>query len=276
MTKKQYIIMAAAILVPFILAFGFIGILHISQDNTVQARTHNAREEIEPTPSISDQNSLEDKEPEATSSIPIEKTEDKSLYTINYEDIELPFTEIAKLNKYVCIIQTDYTLGSGVIINNQGYILTNYHVVNEGNISVAFQDENYYINSDFIEAKLIDYSEADDIALIHVDGLSLDGFIEFAPKDKITLGEKVVTIGSSEGLFNTLSFGHITGLREAHNGKYIQTDAAISMGNSGGALLNKKGQLIGITSFKLLKGENLNFALSNEIILNFLDTVEIE
>lgn len=75
------------------------------------------------------------------------------------------------------------------------------------------------------------------------------------------IGDRVYAIGSPGGLTNSLSEGLISGLRQSGNVKLIQTTAAISPGSSGGGLFNRAGQLIGITTFKLARGENLNFAV---------------
>ncbi len=251
MNAKQFLLVLLGFTLPFIIIFGTF-LVFFSFINPPKAIVDDTHYNVENTHNN-------------------EKLIKKELYTVSYEDEELLDTEISELIKYVCKVETDQGIqGSGVLISDNGYIITNYHVVEKGNISVTFQDEKGN-ESDLKPAKLITYNADDDIALLHVDDLMKDGFIMFAPEDSIKLGEKVVAIGSSKGLINTLSFGNVTGLRD----EYIQTDAAVSPGNSGGALLNQKGQLIGITTSKVIGGENLNFALSIGVIMDFLDEIDI-
>jgi len=270
MNAKLFILIVIAIVIPSVLGL-FISWM-FADINIGRAQVNDNYNDVRYTPSVTHNIALMSEENDIATIPP--KVKNK-LYTVSYDDKELLDTEIAELKKYVCMIMTSsWIQGSGVLINDEGYILTNYHVVNTGSIWVDFQDGDDS-NSKFLhmKAKLIDFDENEDIALIKVENLSLDGYIKFAPVNSIKLGEPVVSIGSSQGLINTLSFGHVTALRPYNDGNIIQTDAAISAGNSGGALLNKKGQLIGITSFKITGGENLNFAISNEKLMHFLDKV---
>lgn len=271
MSFKEFILVVTAIVIPSVL--GLFASLIFADINRGRAQVYDNYTEVQYTPIATNNILLVSNKTDNTDSI-VSK-EGKRLYTVDYDGKELLDTEIVELKKYVCMILTSSgKQGSGVLINNKGYILTNYHVVDRGSIWVGFQDgdpsSDKYIE---MRAKLIDYDINEDVALIHVDNLALGGFIKFAPENSIKLGEQVVSIGSSQGLINTLSFGHVTAIRPYNDGNIIQTDAAISAGNSGGALLNKKGQLIGITSFKLNSGENLNFAISSEKIMKFLDNV---
>ncbi|AEV68495.1 S1C family serine protease [Acetivibrio clariflavus] len=271
MNAKLFVLIVSAIVIPSILGL-FISLI-FADINIGNAQVNDNYIDVKYTPLVSHNVALMSEETETTSTTP-PKVKNK-LYSVSYDDKELLDTEIAELKKYVCMILTSSGVqGSGVLINDEGYILTNYHVVNRGSIWVDFQDgEDSGTKFLHMKAKLIDFDKNEDIALIHVDNLSLGGYIKFAPENSIKLGEQVVSIGSSQGLINTLSFGHVTALRPYNDGNVIQTDAAISAGNSGGALLNKKGQLIGITTFKITGGENLNFAISNEKLMRFLDKV---
>lgn len=271
MNVKLYILIVTAIVIPSIL--GLFTSLIFADITRGRAQVYDNYTEVQYTP-IATNNivSVSDKTDNTDSIVP---KEEKKLYTVDYDESELLDTEIAELKKYVCIILTSSgKQGSGVLINDEGYILTNYHVVDRGGIWVGFQDGDH-LDDKFIEmrAKLIAYDKDNDLALIRADNLTMGGYIKFAPENSIKLGEQVVSIGSSQGLINTLSFGHVTAIRPYSDGKFIQTDAAISAGNSGGALLNKKGKLIGITSFKHNGGENLNFAISGEKIMKFLDKI---
>ena len=141
--------------------------------------------------------------------------------------------------------------GSGVIVRPDGYIVTNNHVVaNATSIEVTLNDNKTY------EAKIVGTDPVTDVALIKVDATDLP-FIEFADSDKLRLGEWVLAIGSPMGeeLRSTITAGIVSakGRSMPSNGEFkiesfIQTDAAVNPGNSGGALVNKQGQLVGINT----------------------------
>ncbi len=141
------------------------------------------------------------------------------------------------------------SLGSGIIISKDGYILTNNHVVEKGeNIKVQFSDNKEY------DAEIIGSDPKTDVALIKVDAKNLTP-IKMGNSDKIRVGEWVLAIGSpfSGSLSQTVTQGIISatgrssvGLNDYEN--FIQTDAAINPGNSGGALVNLDGELIGMNS----------------------------
>jgi len=141
------------------------------------------------------------------------------------------------------------SLGSGIIISKDGYILTNNHVVEKGdNIKVQLSDNKEY------EAEIIGTDRETDVALIKVDAKNLNP-IEMGDSEDIRVGEWVLAIGSpfSGNLSQTVTQGIISatgrssvGLNDYEN--FIQTDAAINPGNSGGALVNLDGELIGMNS----------------------------
>lgn len=141
------------------------------------------------------------------------------------------------------------SLGSGIIISKDGYILTNNHVVEKGdNIKVQFSDNKEY------DAEIIGADRETDVALIKVDAKGLKP-LKMGDSDDIRVGEWVLAIGSpfSGNLSQTVTQGIISatgrssvGLNDYEN--FIQTDAAINPGNSGGALVNLDGELIGMNS----------------------------
>ncbi|WP_312203844.1 trypsin-like peptidase domain-containing protein, partial [Mixta calida] len=140
-------------------------------------------------------------------------------------------------------------LGSGVIIDAQkGYVLTNNHVVNGANkISVQLSDGREY------DARLIGRDEQTDIALIQLQGASNLTQVKVADSDQLRVGDFAIAIGNPFGLGQTATSGIISALgRSGLNleglENFIQTDAAINRGNSGGALVNLNGELIGINT----------------------------
>ena len=148
--------------------------------------------------------------------------------------------------------------GSGIIYSQDGYIITNYHVIQSAvendtaKITVTLpNDENEY------EAKIIGGDETTDLAVIKIDKTGLTA-AEFGESSNLNVGELVAVIGNPYGkeFANSVTVGYISALNRkltisGRTYNLIQTDAAINAGNSGGALVNNKGQVIGISSAKI-------------------------
>ncbi len=163
------------------------------------------------------------------------------------------------------------TSGSGVVIFEEGYIVTNNHVVNGAtSIKVSFDRADDPV---VYEAKLISQDHRNDLALIKIDGDRPFPALRLGSNDPM-LGETVVAIGNPYGQTHTVSSGIISGLHRdvqasANDGRgtvlsfsnLIQTDAAINFGNSGGPLLNINGELIGINTVVNTGAENIGFAI---------------
>jgi len=136
--------------------------------------------------------------------------------------------------------------GSGVIISTDGYIVTNNHVVDGADeLTVTLSDNKEY------SARIIGADKTTDLALIKIDGKDLPA-IKIANSDDVKIGEWVLAIGNPLGLNNTVTAGIISAKARTlgANGveSFIQTDAAINAGNSGGALVNTRGELVGINA----------------------------
>ncbi|WP_302568406.1 Do family serine endopeptidase [Culturomica massiliensis] len=140
--------------------------------------------------------------------------------------------------------------GSGVIISDDGYIITNNHVIKDADkIVVVLNDKKEY------EAKLIGQDPITDIALLKIDGKNL-AYVEYGNSDEVALGEWVLAVGNPYNLTSTVTAGIISakardlGMSRGQMSleSFLQTDAAINPGNSGGALVNAKGELIGINT----------------------------
>lgn len=145
----------------------------------------------------------------------------------------------------------DYTqqgLGTGFIIDKEGYILTNNHVVEGADkITVKLSDKKEY------EAKVIGLDSKTDLALIKIDGAKDLMPLELGDSDQLEVGDWVIAIGNPFGLDNTVTAGIVSAkyrrnLGTADYEDYIQTDASINQGNSGGPLLNTNGEAVGINS----------------------------
>jgi serine protease DegQ len=143
--------------------------------------------------------------------------------------------------------QPDSSLGSGVIVSDQGLILTNEHVVASADeIEVALADGRK------LAAKVVGTDPDTDLAVLKVEGENLPS-ITFAANEKLNVGDVVLAIGNPFGVGQTVTQGIISALGRNHLGintyeNFIQTDASINPGNSGGALIDSEGNLIGINS----------------------------
>ncbi|MCX7913964.1 MAG: DegQ family serine endoprotease [Thermodesulfovibrionales bacterium] len=138
-------------------------------------------------------------------------------------------------------------LGSGVIVDKNGYILTNNHVIKGADdIRIRLSDRREF------KGKIIGTDPKTDLAVIKIDAERLPT-IKWGDSDKLRVGETVIAIGNPFGLHQTVTSGIISAMGRANVGiadyeDFIQTDAAINPGNSGGALVNTKGELIGINT----------------------------
>lgn len=157
--------------------------------------------------------------------------------------------------------------GSGIILSSDGYIVTNAHVISGGgNVKVALYDQTV------LDGKIIGFDAKTDIGIVKVTpGTTELKVAEFGNSDDVIQGEQVMAIGNPGGLHGSISGGYVSGINRMIRGdstgremNCIQTDAAISPGNSGGALVNMYGQVIGITSSKYVSSsyEGLGFAIA--------------
>ena len=169
--------------------------------------------------------------------------------------------------------QSGSATGSGVIISQDGYILTNNHVVNTASNSSSFYQVSkankitvkLYKSDEAIEAKLVGTDEKTDLAVIKIDKENLPA-ATLGDSDSLKIGEFAMAIGNPLGMESTVTAGIISGLNRTvtvDNVTYhvLQTDAAINSGNSGGALVNSKGEVVGINTLKLSSGEGIGFAI---------------
>ncbi|MFW5618574.1 MAG: trypsin-like peptidase domain-containing protein, partial [Campylobacter hyointestinalis] len=142
--------------------------------------------------------------------------------------------------------QKTSSLGSGVIISSDGYIVTNYHVVEDADeIIVTLLD-----SSKEYKAKIIGVDPKTDLAIVKVDAKNFQA-ISFADSSKLLEGDLVFAIGNPFGVGGSITSGIISGLNKDNIGlnqyeDFIQTDASINPGNSGGALVDSRGALVGI------------------------------
>ena len=155
------------------------------------------------------------------------------------------------------------SLGSGVLINGDGFILTNEHVIAKATkIHVVLSDKQEF------DASVIGADIKSDLAIIKIDSSKSLPYVEMGRSDDLMIGEQVLAIGNPFGLQHTVTTGIISALnRNIRAGKnmiysdFIQVDASINPGNSGGPLLNINGSLIGINTAIYQKAEGIGFAI---------------
>ncbi len=167
----------------------------------------------------------------------------------------------------------DISLGSGFAIAKH-YIITNAHVISdENNTYVACYSETDENNiGDSYTVTVVAMDAALDIAILYLPDIEVTP-LEIADVDTIKEGDKVFAIGTPEGLAFTLTSGSISSkLRVLNNVKYVQTDAAINQGNSGGPLLNEDGRVIGVNTLRLQNTDNIGFAIRIDMVTEFFET----
>ena len=173
--------------------------------------------------------------------------------------------------------------GSGVIFREDGYIITNYHVIadamsgrNGSKIEVFLGDAE----STPYSATVVGYHISADLAVIKINAKNLPK-VDIADSSKLNVGQYVITVGNPGGLefMDSVTYGVISGLdRKATTDDavaLIQTDAAINPGNSGGALVNTKGELVGINSAKIVaeEFEGMGFAIPSNTVVEICDSI---
>ena len=172
--------------------------------------------------------------------------------------------------KKVVTVSTDVSSATGFVVAENGYIITNYHVISDSSIiNVNTYDSRNYA------AEVIGFDSEKDIAILKAD-FDLVPF-ELADSDDVQVGQKVIAIGNPLGLSFTVTEGIVSAVHRAGpNGltAYVQTDVALNPGNSGGPLINKEGKVIGVNNLKVGDGaEALGFALESNALKQAINTI---
>lgn len=177
--------------------------------------------------------------------------------------------ETEEVYNSVFVIHSGQSLGSGFAVG-KNYIITNAHVIDDvENVKV----ESY--NGEIQDGTIVSIDNALDIAVIGISGVSFVP-LEIADLQKISVGDNVYAIGAPNSLAYTLTKGIVSSKdRVAGGQKYIQTDAAINSGNSGGPLLNDDGAVVGVNSYKLSHSEGIGLAIPISTVVSFLENKKI-
>lgn len=172
--------------------------------------------------------------------------------------------------------------GSGVIYTEDGYIITNYHVIEEALNSSNSAVKVTLSNNEEYEAKIVGADETTDIALLKIEAEGLTP-ATFGNSDELSVGEYAIAIGNPLGkeFAGSVTVGYISALNrtitaDGRTYHVIQTDAAINPGNSGGALVNSKGQVVGINTVKISDEsvEGLGFAIPSNYALKIVEELK--
>ena len=206
---------------------------------------------------------------------------------IPYHNAEADDSEIiADVMKSVVLVNVERVdgtgTGSGIILSSDGYVVTNYHVVKDATTIYV----KLYESSDFVKAKLIGFSEHDDVAVIKIDKNGLRPATLVSDCSKCRPGERVYAIGAPEGADYswTVTGGIVSAVNREikiydNSGtlkkklRTIQTDAPVNPGNSGGPLVNAAGQVIGIITLKLDNTAGMGFALPSDGVLELVKAI---
>ncbi|WP_253300090.1 DegQ family serine endoprotease [Wolbachia endosymbiont of Chironomus riparius] len=170
------------------------------------------------------------------------------------------------------------SLGSGFIIDKEGIIVTNHHVIkNAKEITVTTNDGSYF------KAEVLGYDSQTDLAVLKINSDKLLSYVDFGDSDKARVGDSVIAIGNPFGLGSSVSKGIVSARsRDISIGsmtEFIQTDAAINRGNSGGPLFNFSGEVIGINTAIYSPSESggnvgIGFSIPSKVAASIINTLK--
>jgi serine protease Do len=184
---------------------------------------------------------------------------------------------VKTLGSAVVQVRTPEGLGSGFFINPDGFLITDFHVVEgETQISVEVYDlkDGQLGRKSYKQVRIVALNKFGDLALLHIEDKDAPKFVSvpLGEADKLSVGDRVFAIGSPLGLERTVTEGILsTKTRELEGSLYLQTTAQINPGNSGGPLFNLRGEVVGVTNMKITFGEGLGFAIPVESVKHFLN-----
>ena len=169
--------------------------------------------------------------------------------------------------KSVVTVRTDRSIGTGFIVDDSGFVVTNQHVIAGANSIVVLTHDRRQIPAQIMVA-----DSFRDVAILRINANY--PAINFADSDDLRVGNKVIAIGNPLGLAFTVTEGIVSAVdRAGPNGlnEYVQTDVSLNPGNSGGPLIDTQGRLVGINNFKVGDAESLGFALESDALKSAID-----
>jgi serine protease Do len=184
---------------------------------------------------------------------------------------------VTVLGESVVQVRTPSALGSGFIISDEGYLITNFHVI-EGetqiSIEVYHQKNGQLDRKSYKQVRIVAMNKFADLALLRIEDKDAPqfAFVPLGDSDAMAVGERVFAIGSPLGLERTVTEGIVsTKTRQMQGELFLQTTTQINSGNSGGPLFNMRGEVVGVTNMKITFGEGLGFAIPVETVRYFLN-----
>jgi serine protease Do len=184
---------------------------------------------------------------------------------------------VKQIGEAVVQVRTPGGLGSGFFINQDGYLITNFHVIEgetEISVEVYLQRDGQLDRETYKRVKIIAINKFHDLALLQIEDKGAPKFksVTLGSADALSVGDGVFAIGSPLGLERTVTQGILsTKTRQLEGELYLQTSTQINPGNSGGPLFNLAGEVVGVTNMKITFGEGLGFAIPVELVKGFLD-----
>lgn len=184
---------------------------------------------------------------------------------------------VLQLGEAVVQVRTPGALGSGFIINEEGFLITNFHVIEgetEISVEVYHQKSGQLERKAYKQVRIMALNKFDDLALLRIEDKDAPKFarVPVGDSDGLAVGQRVFAIGSPLGLERTVTEGIVSTKTRLLQGKlYLQTTAQINPGNSGGPLFNLAGEVVGVTNMKVASGEGLGFAIPVNAVKFFLD-----
>jgi serine protease Do len=184
---------------------------------------------------------------------------------------------VKQIGESVVQVRTPEGLGSGFFINADGFLITNFHVIEgetEISVEVYRQTDGNLDREIYKQVKIIAINKFHDLALLQIQDRNAPKFkpVTLGSSDALSVGDTVFAIGSPLGLERTVTQGILsTKTRELEGELYLQTSTQINPGNSGGPLFNLAGEVVGVTNMKITFGEGLGFAIPVELVKGFLD-----
>ena len=181
------------------------------------------------------------------------------------------------IGEAVVQVRTPGGLGSGFVINGDGFLITNFHVIEgetEISVEVYHQQAGELLRKTYKQVRIIAINKFADLALLRIEDKDAPKFkyVSLGSTEVLSVGDSVFAIGSPMGLERTVTEGILsTKTRPMAGELYLQTTAQINPGNSGGPLFNMAGEVVGVTNMKITFGEGLGFAIPVEAVKFFLD-----
>jgi serine protease Do len=184
---------------------------------------------------------------------------------------------VKQIGEAVVQVRTPEGLGSGFFINPDGYLITNFHVIEgetELSVEVYHQNNGQLQRDTYKQVRIVAINKFHDLSLLKIEDKNAPKFkyVTLGNSEALNVGDSVFAIGSPLGLERTVTQGILsTKTRELEGELYLQTSTQINPGNSGGPLFNLAGEVVGVTNMKITFGEGLGFAIPVELVKNFLD-----